>query len=463
MRLPSAFSPGPKATVLLHSIAILALAVLFSFRVIQTLDSKPPSSDAVAYMAMAYNLVNHGILSEDKDRTSLTPTAYRAPGFPLFVASAILITGENQGEDLAAFLMQNFTGVKLLLEVVILITGLLAAFLVWRMTRSTIGAYIAFFGIACVGTLHRLAAILYAEPLAAMLVLMLAASLYYAVETRRISWFLAVGVLAGTLALTRTAFFYIPPIMVALFIYVWLASRNHRSLLTGGVVAFLMFAIITGGWMVRNHHHFDRAFISERGGLALIHRVEYNKMTKTEFFASFCVYSNCWPLTALLQRFDREDYHRLLWQEPDSYYHAARAQREDARKVFATSLEEDNALKSKGLREIFVNAPLKHLLVTIPIAHRSLYVHSCLFTIIAVIGSLYLLIVSLRRKQPQYVALLFPLVFGFAMTSFLSMGIPRFNMPLVPILWIATGISAAELLAKFQARNGSGAHLRTDA
>jgi len=438
---------------LLHGVIVFGLVATFGYRVNQQMHSGPPGSDAVAYMTMAYNLVNHGIISLDHPPDELQPSSYRAPGYPAFAAIALAATREARDMEVTEFLNKSLLGLKITQSIlIILVTAILASGAVWYLTRNWLSAYVTFFGVACTGSLHRASASLLAEPLAALLITMLALSLYAAIRTRKLYFFAIAGVVIGALALTRTAFFYMWPVVLLYFLYVRVVTTDKRALVSGALIFMALFAVIAGSWMARNDHHFGKAYITERGGIALIHRAEFNMMTVSEYFGSFCYYSNCQPLQYLLKFFDPEDYRRLDQYHDNSYYKAARARREQALRQYDTSLEADNALRAEGIRLLFIEHPLRNIAVTLPMAHRGMYFQRCSLTIIVFASTFYLLWVSVRKRDVETLSLFTPFIFNFAFTSFVTMSIPRFNIPLLPLLWVATGLVLARILSNTAVR-----------
>ena len=318
---------NPVASVpkwLLHGLLIFGLLAVFSYRVHQQLSSGPPSGDAKAYMTMAYNLVNHGVLSLSLGDDEVVPTAYRAPGYPVFAAAVLMLTGEARGVTAEEFLQKRLPGLKMVQALLILLMGLISAYLVWRMTRSVLWPYLAFAGVAGTHEFHGLSARLLSEPLAAFLALTLAFILLRVTEAREPWLFIVAGLAAAVLALTRSAFFYFWPFVLFLFAYLLVQSRWNRRIAAGTMLFLVTFFVVTGSWIARSNHHFGTPVFTERGGLALVHRTEYDKMTNQEFLASFCYWSQCAPLKALLSAFEPEDYARLNWRNEDGYYQRAR-------------------------------------------------------------------------------------------------------------------------------------------
>ena len=432
------FTKSKFITRSIHALLIFVMLVLFAFRVHDQLNSGPASSDAIQYMTMAFNFVNFGTLSLDAQSTQPQPTAYRAPGYPIFVAAALSITGEARDVDLDEFLRKNLPGVKIFQTFLIFCTAIAAAAMTWQLTGALFLTYVPFFGIACTSALHNLSSNLLSEPLAAFLLIMFAWSLLWSIESKKIGAFISAGALAALLALTRSTFFYVWPLVLILFIIFGNRSQSWRGQI-GALTFMAIFLAITGSWMARNKYHFDEAIITERGGLALYFRAQYDQMTGDEYLASFCFWSKCPSISRKISRFGRDDYLRLGRTDPSSYYRLARAKRNELNLEMGNSIKADAVLKREALK-YFLDNPTSHLLVTLPMAHRGIYVHSCVVSLFAVTICLVMVAHSVIRLDGRMLAVLLPFVFLFVFTSFFTMAEPRYNQPAIPVIWIAVSV-----------------------
>jgi hypothetical protein len=86
--------------------------------------------------------------------------------------------------------------------------------------------------------------------------------------------------------------------------------------------------------------------------------------------------------------------------------------------------------------------PVRHTMATIPLAHRGIYQHEVILSLVLYACLFYALVVGAARREAALVALFLPAVFSFAFHSFLSENIPRYNEPLVPLLWCALIVCA---------------------
>jgi len=232
--------------------------------------------------------------------------------------------------------------------------------------------------------------------------------------------------------------------------------------------------------MIRNIIHFGDPSISGRGGLALTHRANLNRMNITEFFGSFIVWTpgaaNVGFLGRIIYRegglgvaflarsIYGENYlekggkleHLSRAEGSKSFYRAAREKREQLCNTYGClgleNTDVDKQLKSEALKQILSN-PIKHLVVTLPIAWRGLFVEKGLsikvpffgritLSIPIIISLLYCLsfaytaFLSVKEKSWPMFGLVMPAIFLYGMHAFLTVGETRWNIPLIPLFVI---------------------------
>jgi 4-amino-4-deoxy-L-arabinose transferase-like glycosyltransferase len=82
------------ASVLLAIVTISAILLRIGY-VYFTVIEDPIRADAAHYVSYARNLVHHGTFSRDYQCAVPRPDSYRSPGYPAFIASAMLLGGKN--------------------------------------------------------------------------------------------------------------------------------------------------------------------------------------------------------------------------------------------------------------------------------------------------------------------------------------------------------------------------------
>jgi len=216
-RLPSFFEPGPKRDALL------------------AMDSVPVPSDLVL-------------------------TAFRTPGYPLFIALASRIAPSR-----------TVATVRLLQCV---LNGLTAGAL-FAVSARLFGSRIAGFAAAaaffCLQEPRALVGRLWSETLSLFIVTLLFALLVASSKTLPAHTTTAVvGLLSSALVLTRPNYFLV--IVFPLAVWLWCSSAGNRPRAIGSRVAVLLLAgvILLMPWVMRNSRAFHQLIpLSTQGGFAL--------------------------------------------------------------------------------------------------------------------------------------------------------------------------------------------------
>ena len=426
------------------------------------ISDKKPKADAVHYMAMGYNLSEYGTLSLDKnDVSNPAPTAYREPGFPTYLALVRTIHPQLRKANLTTFLSSSkeVETLKYYLLLLVLITAIMAAYIVYEITKKEILAYFALLLVGLSNSLLNIANTLYAENLAALLVLGVAISLYQLFKTKKLIYFVFLGVSLGLLVLTKAVFLYFILFVTALLIFAFIKKLFSKQIFFAGIsLFFLLYSLTAGAWMVRNYIQFNEFFISGRSGVILLIRAEYNKMNTKEFLGSFLIWTpgefaektlykffgnNALEVGGELERLNRNN-------DPQSFYRSARNERTRLTKAYGLERENtavNDELTNRAKRRILTH-PFKHTLVTIPLLWQGLFVEDglCLIDPIEIpvaINLLYFISfcfvtgLSLLKRKWSLFAFLLPAIFSFSMHSLFSNSIPRYNQPLIPIFVVS--------------------------
>ena len=74
-----------------HAVGLSALALIAFLVLALSTREWTPIADETQYLNAAYNLVHHGVLSPSVAGPPLTPSARREPGYPVFIATVMLL------------------------------------------------------------------------------------------------------------------------------------------------------------------------------------------------------------------------------------------------------------------------------------------------------------------------------------------------------------------------------------
>lgn len=216
-----------RGVVLVLAGIVIASGVVYSISLGQTLRY----ADEHEYFTIANNLVAKGVYSLD----GVHPTAFRPPGYPLFL-SAFLYLGLN----IVHLRIVNFI--------------LLAAsmYLLYAILRSAVGAIagiIAAFLVLLYPVLFYTAGTLYPQTLGSFLFLSFAFLVLHTdvIRTKRA---ILAGFAIGFLILSISTFIIV---LLVTLLFLIFRRRDFKS----SALVILVSGAMIGGWMVRNHHVFD--------------------------------------------------------------------------------------------------------------------------------------------------------------------------------------------------------------
>jgi 4-amino-4-deoxy-L-arabinose transferase-like glycosyltransferase len=397
-----------------------------------------PGGDAVRYIYYALNLHDHGVFSQDAPDRNAVPRAGNdhAPLYPAWIAVFMRLSPDFRS-SLACFMERGsppascprafgpFVAAQLALA------GLLLG-AVWLLALRLSGS-------ASVAWLAAAAALLSRDPLRyanlvlteALLVPLLAwftVFLVIAYQDRQARWMLAAGAALGLAALTRPAYAYLF-FASAGALAVAAAILRRRSLAAACILFIVAYGLVVAPWMARNKMQFgELALTSAYDGDILAQRVAYNRMGWAELASAFVVW---FPdigddIGKLL--LPPHFYAKLGWGEGSYYATVAPALYEHV-KAYTGSAE---AVMPYLLRtEVFEN-PVKHALVSLPLAWRAIFVSKYW----GVAGLLCFVFVLIRRIRDGDRALLLaslPAWFMVAFHALVSISIPRYNLALIPL------------------------------
>jgi hypothetical protein len=207
--------------------------------------------DEKDYCAIAQNLIHGRGYSLD----GVTPTAFRPPGYPLFLALFVAL-----GANVVILRILNF---------IILAVSTLLLYRFVRGRSNCIGAASAPVMCAAYAVLFYTAGTLYPQTLAGLLLVVAITVL----ASSKLGWRslgLLLGVLFGWLALSVIHFLFSLAIVA---IWMLVARTEWRPVVRLGSVAIMVAvaAAMVGGWVLHNERALGEAVLTTNGGITLLH------------------------------------------------------------------------------------------------------------------------------------------------------------------------------------------------
>jgi hypothetical protein len=430
-----------------RGLAVFSVSLYILIFILQCLDSlqeRAPRYDAQQYITLAYHIVHHGTfsLNPDEPGKTLWPTMHRAPAYPLFLALGIWASPGVRALDLETFSKEDrqaeLAPLRWMQLALLLLTGVLASWLVKELTRSRA---LAFLTLALVGldrTLLSMPGTFLSEILALFLLTSLSLCLALTVRTFSRLQFAMSGGLLAALALTRPEYTYLGLVLVTLFLLLWLRRPAERPALRAGIAVFLVcFTVPVGLWVGRNVVLFHKAGIATGGGVVLDIRARLDQMTARQFAASFLYWSRSDYLRKELlpRHFDQETVAFLDENSPDGAYQQAYARAGELASQHGT-FAADTLLAAEARGRI-LRHPWRHLATTLPVALRGIYVHTAAISVLLFAALLGAFVMACLRRDAVSIAALLPAAFSFAFHAGLTQNIPRFSEPLLAMLWVS--------------------------
>ena len=210
--------------------AILALALTLRLGLAVLHDPPPATGDAADYARHAAALADRGSYPESGIAPSGGPTAFRPPGYPLFLAAVYEVGGRDDAPRVVGAVVGT---------VAVALLGLCALWLFGASTALAAMALAAVFPPLIMVSVAQLS-----EGLFIALVLGALACALAARRDERAAWIVAAGALAGLAALTRTnGLVILVPLLLAV-------PRRRLVLLAAALV-------VIAPWSIRNSTTFD--------------------------------------------------------------------------------------------------------------------------------------------------------------------------------------------------------------
>jgi 4-amino-4-deoxy-L-arabinose transferase-like glycosyltransferase len=246
-------------------------------------------------------------------------------------------------------------------------------------------------------------------------------------QARRVPWWLGCGVTLGLAILCRPSFLYLA--WGGLAVGALIAIRGRHPAAVAALAAFAGGTVLVVlPWLLRNAlvlHRFTLSF--GYASHTLIQRVAFDAMNPREYGLSFV----CWlPDGSGLGRLlaGRHACDRFGWDEhPDSFY------------AIGTGPLMQRSLAASGgwpghmhyvVHHYLLAEPLRHLLVTVPLALRGLYVDHYWGLLLAPVSALAI-VSAARRRAVGILLLSLPAWLLLLFNALVAVNQPRYNLLLI--------------------------------
>lgn len=396
-------------------------------------------------MRLAFNIAQHDTMSDSTEakKAPRAPSAFREPIYPWILSKWIKADPEMmQAKTWRTFRKVSAAGFVpwvqrqqlVVLWGAMAMAGVIAAWL----ARSAWATPWALWFCAGSGSLTFMPARFLSVTPAILLLGVVCCLGLWAVRSRRLLVFALWGIALGLLALTQGMFAYAPiACLASLALYAWQRRWAWRGAARSAVVFFVGFCCVVGPWMVRNHHHFGRFYITDRGGTVLSIRAQYDTMTATEEAAAWLYWSKFDSAKRALEgNFTPQQYARLDRSNPKGFYQRGRKR--------GTG---DKANLERSKAAVLAN-PWRHLSLTPLFAWQGFFcesgselgplsLNSAGTSLIAALCFLGFGAVGLSRKRAEIFVLLSPALFCWLAYALLTHNIPRYSHVLLPV-WYAS-------------------------
>lgn len=427
---------------------VIAAALLVGLLLIQYLASSGmdrPSADQLRYANYSVNLAHFGTfgLSPADSAAEAEPGNANAPLYPLLVAGVIKLDPALDTslicalEDVAetnpcATEFGSLEAVQYLLALICLLLLWASCLLMFgKTTLATGAALLAGLSGVYSGYAEKLLTEILLLPLFAGIQL----CLLLVIKSGRARWSVATGLLLGLLTLTRPEGFHLALLLAVVFTVMLVLVRRVAELQLV-VVAVLAFVVTVAPWAVRNQLQFGAPSLTTGGygETILAYRLSFNRMTANEWATAFIYWLPDFGDKLAQQTVAEPHYRRLVSDNSDSFIATARA---DILQPALDKMPREEVL-GHWLKTEILGKPITHLWTSVPIFWRGIWVAKYW----GIVGLLSYLVLLKKLPRDQRRALLWfslPVWLLALLHTGISINIPRYNLPLVPVYAIGWG------------------------
>ncbi len=411
--------------------ALISMAVIVAFAVGVGTDD---STDRLSGDERSYFRVSKHIYENHSYGGGSKPLRW-PPGTPVLFSASYWVNGS--ADTNAARTAQLL--VRLLTVIAVYLLG-------WLVSGSRV---VSFASALIAGTyvpLVRASTQLISEPLAALMLTVVALSLAMAITRKGCGWYIVAGVLSGTATLVRAEYVFMPILVAILILFV--ARKQYgtrRSLIVAGSY-FAAFLVVAGSWSIAAAPIEERRVVPvSTGGSTSLFVGTYLDGDGTRFGAKRALYEE------VVERYPRYKEVPPTWIPSTTVIDTA-AKRHP-------TMSRDDALS----REARIN--LTHGMTDHPIAYTYMLVKKVprlwsnpfrgsqypkswpvqLQHLLILVLALFGTVLMVRRRETRYLGVLFALIaFYVTISHLLSVAIPRYNLPAMPIMAVPAAFIIVE-------------------
>ena len=414
-----------------------------------------PVADAVGYLANAVNLDVHGVFSYTRVGPSddpPPPDMFFGPLYPGFLAAiaklspdfaeyAACVVGTLGEPEAVEALCPHRFGVAIIAQFGL---AVLSSLLVYVGASFVCGtrrhAWIAMLLALVTGEYAYYATRYLTEVLVFPLFTLFSIQLVYGWRKPDASVWAAAGATLGLLVLVRPSFLYLGYFTLFCLVVAFARRRPEPALVGAGRIAagVLGLVVVVSPWVARNWLVHDVAAITDGyASFILVQRVAYNAMTYHEWLVSWIFWFPDFGAELAAHLFEPESYLRLTFNHPDSFYLVGNST------LRAATLEAAGGPANHLdylLREYVLGDLGKHVLVTLPLAVRGIWISSYEGAIMLLLF-LSALVHCMKTRHYELVILAVPAWFMLGFHAFVSVNVTRYNLIMIPGLAIGSAIA----------------------
>ena len=446
-------------------ICLLAVAHGFIYLLYQRPDWNVSWTDQGGYRMLGHGLAVGGGFTRYPGVEPFVPEAIRQPGYPLFVAAVYRVAGESQ------------TAVVVAQIAVYALICLLA----YALGKRTMGPG-AGLGAAALTALYSplpyFAALVLTELWTTFVVTATMLVTWKALESKRLGWYAAAGVLFGYSALSRPVFVLLGPFVAGLALLLFARWHNWKSELGNWLVVGATMLLTLAPFLSYNYRHFGIIDISPVGlgrpifesswqGIwpgkvqATLTDAADSTLTEAELAAECrrIAETNGLPVEPMLDYVTQWRRIHAIWDtptDPQVRFKARIVAQEEYMRTGMENIRKDipGFLKRRVIRGQFVlwaaEIPVRYSDInTLPTwAIRAIWLPQVVLVILAVAGIVWL---ARQRRRDALLVLASPLVYVGAV-HFVLLTESRQSLPVKPLLLVLAVCGAIELRGRLTRR-----------